>query len=129
MALTQEDFVGAVAKLNDLTRRQVIKWSPCDPPRRAVTGAIGLALSGLSDEVAQAFEAFHEGRIVRVSRYAGQGGGILGLKPDRYILDVRDEDGNAMFEFPGVAGISDLFQSVRTQRLDIEGFIKKLVAG
>jgi hypothetical protein len=38
MALTKEDFVGAVARLNDLTRLQVIKWTPCNTPQKPATG-------------------------------------------------------------------------------------------
>ena len=44
-------------------------------------------------------------------------------------MDVRSQDGEVIFEFPDVAGIADLFRSVQTQRVDIEGFIRKLVTG
>ncbi len=75
-----------------------------------------------------AFEAVYDNRILRITKYEST---MMPLAPDRYtyILDMRDELGNVSFEFPGVEGISDLFRSVQTQGLDIEGFIKKLAAG
>jgi hypothetical protein len=131
MALTQDDFVGAVARLNDLTRRQVIKWRACGTPQRNqdpnLSTAIAAAFGGQFIP-RLSFEATYEGRILRITEYENEMI-VLSRRPYKYILDVRDEDGNVTFEFPDVEGISDLFRSVQTQKLDIEGFIKKLVAG
>ncbi len=60
MALTQDDFVGAVARLNDLTRRQVIRWSPCAPttaPHAGLSTAVKMFTPRLS------FEATYDDRI------------------------------------------------------------------
>ncbi len=129
MALTKEDFVGAVARLNDLTRLQVIKWTPCNAPQKPPTGlAAGELLMRGEFEPTYSFEATHDQRILRITQYkalaALLSGGVY-----KYSLDVRDQDGNVVFEFPDVEGIGDLFRSVQTQKLDIEGFIKKLVSG
>jgi len=134
MALTQDDFVGAVAKINDLTRRQMIKWKPCTPPNRTSAGQGLFAFSAVSTaaslDATASFEALHDGRVLRITEYEGAGGLLsLGDRVHKYALDVRDQHGNAVFEFPDVAGISDLFKSIQTQELDIEGFIKKLVSG
>jgi hypothetical protein len=129
MALTQDDFVGAIARLNDLTRRQVIKWSPSSPPAREPdAGPFASAVEMLRGSRPKiAYEALYDERILRSTQYEST---INPLGPGyAYTLDVRDEHGNVTFEFPNVEGIGDLFRSVQTQKLDIEGFIKKLVAG
>jgi hypothetical protein len=129
MTLTQDDFVGAVARLNDLTRRQVIKWSLSSPPAREPdAGPLASAAEMLrASRPKIAYEARYDERILRVTQYEST---INPLGPGyTYTLDVRDELGNVTFEFPNVEGIRDLFRSVQTQKLDIEGFIKKLVAG
>jgi hypothetical protein len=133
MALTQEDFVSAVTRLNDLTRRQVINWSPTSPPvQRSDAGPLAAAAEMLrgAKKPKIAYEAVYDKRILRITQYESTTNFLNSLihGPYTYILDVRDEHGNVTFEFPNVEGISDLFGSVQTQRLDIEGFIKKLVA-
>jgi hypothetical protein len=127
MALTQNDFVEAVTKLNDLTRQQIIRWHPCNPPYTARDqGLLGMISS--QNEKISSFEAIHDGRIIRITEYANPGTLLTGLTR-RYLLDIRTENGGMGFEFPNVEGLSDLFQSVQAQRLDIEGFIRNLVAG
>jgi hypothetical protein len=134
MTLTQDDFVGAVARLNDLTRRREIKWSPCSAPmprsQAGPSGAIPTEMlsSFLQSKPKFSFEATYDERILRITQYESMLNALM-APTYKYILDVRDEDGNVTFVFPDVEGISDLFRSVQTQKLDIEGFIKKLVAG
>jgi hypothetical protein len=125
MALTQEDFVGAVARLNDLTRRQVIKWTPCSPPQRNTTSLGELIMR---EEAEYSFETTYDQRILRITQHKLLGMALSTGRIYKYSLDVRDHDGNVVFEFPDVEGIADLFRSVQTQKLDIEGFIKRLVS-
>jgi hypothetical protein len=122
MALTQDDFVSAVTKLNELTRLQLIKWQPCTPIPNDDKLGINVARN--------AFEATHEGRKLRITEFEHVVSTILsGRSSKRYVLDVRDQGGMSAFQFPEVAGLADLFRSIETQKLDIEGFIKKLAAG
>jgi hypothetical protein len=123
MALTQGDFVGAVARLNDLTRRHIIKWSPCAPTPKSHAG-LGTTVEMFKPKLS--FEAIYDERSLMITQYES----LLNPIPPasyKYTLDIRDQDGNVTFEFPDVEGISDLFRSVQTQKLDIEAFIKKLV--
>lgn len=123
MALRQNDFVNAVAKLNELTRQQVIKWRQCVPlatPPRRVSGFFQ------SFEPQRSYEAEHDGRRLRITQYHGES--TFGSGTDRYVLEVMDSDGEVTFEFPEVAGIEDLFSSIRMQKIDIEDFIKKLAS-
>jgi hypothetical protein len=124
MALKQDDFVRAVVKLNELTRSHVVKWtrsnSPLGGPQSGVPASLELK-SSIS------FQAVHEGRILRITQYeyvspAWKTGTY------KYILEMMNQEGRTAFEFPDVAGISDLFRSVQTQELDIEEFIKSLTS-
>ena len=126
MALTQDDFVGAVTKLNELTRQQVIKWLPCNFPSKAPVTKN--AFVG-PYEAKYSYETAYEDRILRITEYVAPGVALIGNVSHKYVLDLRDQDGNVVFEFPDVAGIADLFWSVQTGKVDIEGFIRKLVAG
>ena len=128
MALTKEDFVGAVARLNDLTRLQVIKWTPCNTPQKPATGLAFNELLRGQFQAEYSFETTYDQRILRITQYKALAALVSGAVY-KYSLDVRDQDGNVVFEFPEVEGIADLFRSVQTQKLDIEGFIKKLVSG
>ncbi|HVC50824.1 MAG TPA: hypothetical protein VND87_02260 [Stellaceae bacterium] len=122
MAVTQDDLVGAVTKLNELTRTQRLKWEPCNPPIQKKAFGLGR----LDHLGTKSFQAVHEGRVLRITEYVSEFA-AFGGKSFKYTLDIRDQDGSSVFEFPDVAGISDLFRSVQTQKLDIEGFIRKLV--
>jgi hypothetical protein len=129
MALTKEDFVGAVARLNDLTRLQVIKWTPCSTPQKPAAGLTVNELLGGPFQAEYSFETTYDQRILRITQYKSSLATLLSGRVYKYSLDFRDQDGNVVFEFPEVEGIADLFRSVQTQKLDIEGFIKKLVSG
>lgn len=132
MTLTQDDFVSAVVRLNDLTRRQVIKWTPCSPPAQSTSGPgsapdLSKILTASIWRSKVSFETTYDGRVLRITQYESPTSGLSGSY--KYSLDLKDPDGNISFEFPTVAGISDLFRSVQTQLLDIEGFVKRLATG
>jgi hypothetical protein len=125
MALTQDDFVSAVAKLNELTRQQVIKWRPYYPP---IAPSTSMAIILLPGEKQFSYEATHEGRLLRITQHTAPDRLFIRSYTYRYVLDMRDLEGNVLFEFPNVAGISDLFRTIERQALDLEGFIRELVA-
>jgi hypothetical protein len=119
MTVSKDDLVGAIAKLNDLTRRKEIFWTS---PDQATSGRLVDRSSYL---------AIYEGRKLRVSE--------LRRSPEdrrydpevsaRRILEILDDSGNPVYEFPDVQGISDLFASVRAQQadVDVEGLIRSLL--
>src|SRR4051794_490549 len=106
MALTQNDFVNAVTKLNELTRQQVIKWRQCAPPTKLPRRVSNVFQTF---EPQRSYETEHDGRRLRITQYHDEG--MLGSGVDRYVLEVMDLDGDVTFEFPEVAGIEDLFSS------------------
>lgn len=122
MALKQDDLVRAVVKLNERTRSHVIKWTRSNSP---VGGPQSGVPSSLELKSSVSFQTVHEGRILRISRYEFESPAWK-TGTYKYILEVVNQEGNTAFEFPEVAGISDLFRSVQTQELDIEEFIKSL---
>jgi hypothetical protein len=116
MALTQHDLVSAITKLNELTRQRVIKW------QQHLPSAINrMSRTGLEPKAS--YETVYDGRVLRLTEYASPGALTL---TNRYVLEVRDHDGNVLFEFPDLLAIPDLFRSIVTQEADLEEFIKKL---
>jgi hypothetical protein len=129
MALKQDDFVRAVAKLNELTRARVIKWTRSDSLPKPRGGGLGLGIpNSINPKIS--FQTAHEGRVLRITQYEPPNlQNLLGLGGAyTYVLDVSDQGSDTAFEFPDVEGISDLFRSAQTQELDIEGFIRNLAS-
>jgi hypothetical protein len=124
MALKQDDFVRAVVRLNELTRSGVIKWTRSNSP---LSGPPPAGLGPLKLTSSISYRAVHEGRVLRITQYLFESS-ALGAGAYKYVLEVANEKGNAVFEFPEVQGISDLFNSIQTQELDIESFIKTLAS-
>lgn len=125
MTISDEDFVTAIAKLNDLTRSGQIRWQRVEDIR-------------LANSVGVAYTAKHEGRNIRIVEYSPprargfftdalsreQLAGVVPAK--EIILEITDDQGHTLFEFPKVQGIADLFDTVRFQLTDVEGFIRSL---
>jgi len=44
-----------------------------------------------------------------------------------YTLDIADEKGDVLYQFPIVQGIADLFQTVRIQMADVDEVINSLL--
>jgi hypothetical protein len=127
MTLSKEDFVSAVTKLNDLTRRGLIKWRRAQPVRLA--GSVGTA-----------YETEHNGQRLRLVAYSpprvrgfyqssSSNERLYGAaEPTEFVVEIVDNEGIPIYEFPKVQGIADLFDTVRYQLADIEEFIKSLVS-
>jgi hypothetical protein len=123
MSVSKEDLVDAISKLNDLTRRKAIVW--------ASTGEReGSAPNQLS------YSAPYEGRTLRITECDNRRARILYTHPSSphapalYKLEIVDVEGNSLYEFPNVQGVSELFASVRAQQsdVDVEGLIRSLIA-
>jgi hypothetical protein len=130
MSLGKDDFVAAIGNLNDLTRRRIVLWHPATPVR-------------LGQSLGTGYETDYEGRKLRLVEYnpprvqghyasltvAGAIETKLGLPPQRdRVLEIIDDDGIPLFEFPKVQGVSDLLDTVRAQSADVEGLVKSLMA-
>jgi hypothetical protein len=127
MTLTTEDFVNAVAKLNDLTRHGLIKWHRIPPV-------------GLAGSIGTAYETKQNGQKLRLVEYSpprvrGSFQSPLSnervrgaLEPREVVVEIVDDQGIPIYEFPKVQGITDLFDTVRYQIAGIEEFIKSLAS-
>lgn len=90
MALTRDDLVGAIAKLNELTRQKAIEWQQCPPPSKPPISANAL-IGNL--EARSSFEATHEDRLLRITEYTVTPTILsTGRSAYRYVLEVMDED-------------------------------------
>jgi hypothetical protein len=131
MSVGKDDFVSAIANLNDLTRRRIVLWHPTDPVR-------------LAQSLGTGYETEYEGRKLRLVEYnpprvqghfLGQIAATaaiaskLGAPPqaDR-VLEIIEDGGMPLFEFPKIQGITDLMDTVRAQQVDVEGLVRSLMA-
>lgn len=118
MTVSSAELVAAVAKLNDLTRRKSITWSPADT-------AEGLATAS--------YCAPYENSTIRITEYDDQRRRAFydhprsAHKAPLYRLEILDDRGNAIFVFPDIQGISDLFASVRARAGNAEEVIRALL--
>jgi hypothetical protein len=122
MTVSNAELVSAVAKLNDLTRRKLITWSPVE------TGGGGDARFAVSSYCAP-----YEGSTLRITEYDNKRARILynhpssPHKPPQYRLEILDDRGNAIFVFPDIQGIGDLFDSIRARTGNVEEIIRSLL--
>ena len=124
MTVTQNDFVDAIAKLNDMTRRKILVWKTIDRPG--------------DGQITASYSCVFEGRTLRITEYQRSDTRSewarkmydppSGQPKPRYVLEIVDDMGNSIYEFPNVQGISDLFSSVRAQSTDVEGLIRSLLS-
>jgi hypothetical protein len=127
MTVSSDEFVSAIAKLNDLTRRRLIKWERLQPIK-------------LADSIGLAYDAVYDGRRLRIVEYtpprvrgffqsAFSADRAYGATPSRDVaLEIIDDQGQLVFEFPKVQGTVDLFETVTLQNADIESFIRSLIS-
>jgi hypothetical protein len=115
MTVSSADLVAAVAKLNDLTRRRSITWSPVDnSAERSVTGSYCAPYEGRTFRITELEPAAAERRYDRNPR-------------SRYKLEILDDRNNVIFVFPDISGISDLFATVLARTGNPEEIIRSLL--
>lgn len=126
MTVSNADFVTAIAKLNELTRQRLMKWQSTQPIR-------------LADSVGSAYETAYQGRRLRIVEYTPprvrgffqsphSQERVYGAAPPKdVVLEIVDDQGQIIFEFPKVQGITDLFDTIKLQLSDVEDFIKSLI--
>lgn len=122
MTVSSTDLVSAVAKLNDLTRRKLIAWSPT---RSSVGDLV----------VADSYCAPYEGSTIKIAALGNTRAQIRYNHPrsqqqresPQYRLEILDDQDNSIFVFPAVQGIGDLFSSVRARTSNAEEIIRSLL--
>ncbi len=111
----------ALAKLNELTQRGLLKWEIVTPPDTR----------GSSDVVEIAYGTEFEGQRLRIFSRRSK----IALDEDRFdwserpVLQIVDGGGRPLYEFPTVAGVSDLLESVQYQVSGVGQLIEKLASG
>ena len=114
MTVSSAELVAAVAKMNDLTRRKLIIWSPVE-----ISGGL----------VTASYCAPYENSTIRITelRLSPADRRYDRNKKNSYKLEILDDRGNAIFLFPDIQGISDLFASVRARTGNAEEIIRSLL--
>jgi hypothetical protein len=123
MTVSSAELVSAVAKLNDLTRRKLITWSPVE--------------TGGGEDVRFSVSSYcapYEGSTIRIIEYENRYSRLMHdhpsspHKPPQYRLEILNDRGIAIFVFPDVQGVSDLFSSIRARTGDAEQIIRSLLS-
>jgi hypothetical protein len=120
MTVGKDEIVEAVAKLNDLTRRKELTWFAVDPDtKRQIKGHGTIKSSYMSQ---------YDDRRLRLSEFSGgRPRWSDEADQDSYVLEILDDYGEPIYEFPEVQGISDLLASVKAQLANVEGLIRSLL--
>ncbi len=112
-------WANAVAKLNLMTINKELEWSP-QPPSEALRNESVY-------EIDLVFTTKYKGRSIRLYSRLNKYSQISD-KPE-LILEFYDEETlGALFRFPKIEGIVDLYHSVKSQVSDIEKILEELLA-
>ena len=119
---TEQRWVTFVAKLNRMTQEGSLKWEMLYPPKDC---------TGTDDKIPMFFGAELKDRKIAIytQRYRS-------YDPDRdqfywsekVVLAFCDTDWMPVWEFPAIAGMSDLFDSVQRHVADVDSFIDDVLA-
>jgi hypothetical protein len=119
----QDKFVSVIAKLNELTQEGKLTWSKEHFPENLNLGK--------DRPVKLVFSAFFRNKTLRI--YAEEY--KYWYEEDRYEWDSRivlafvdDITSQNIWEFPQVAGLADLYESVRYQEADVDQFIDEILS-
>lgn len=116
------EWVDVVSKLNQLTLEGRLEWERMDPP-----AAIS---SGVNDRVFNFFGTTYRGRRLGIheerhqtyhddlDRYIWQRRVVLGFYTDDWELQV---------EAPEVSGLQELYETVKHQEAELDGFVESLL--
>ena len=117
MTVSTTDLVAAVTKLNDLTRRKLVTWTP------------ETKNSSRNNDVISAYTAPFEGRTFRITEFRSppQERRYDKSSKERCKLEILDDQDGIIFEFPDVQGIADLCRSVQLRHTDVEDLIRSLI--
>lgn len=116
-----DKFTKAVARLIELTQKGDIRWERGDPPDFTASG----------DYAEVVFRAEYDGERLRVFRRRSK----VALDEERFdwvetpVLQVLDEDGKSLYQFPHMPALYDLIESVEYQVAGVGPLIEKLASG
>lgn len=117
MMSEKDKFVRLVTYLNQLTQENALKWQSVYNPERLNLGR--------DKNVGSVFSASYKGKHLRIyeEQYKYWTDEDTFVWSSRVVLAFVDASGNNEWEFPSVAGLYDLLESVRYQSADVDKFI------
>lgn len=123
MMSEKDKFVRIVAHLNQLTQENTLKWS-------SVSNPDDLDL-GRDKSVGAVFETTYKNKKLRVyeEQYKYWTDEDSFSWSTRIVLAFVGSSDNNSWEFPNIAGLYDLLESVRYQSADVDNFINDIFSG
>jgi hypothetical protein len=118
MTVNRDDIVAAISKLNDLTRRKELTWYSVDPETRGQMQGRGILKASYATQYDDRRLRLNEFSVTR-PRWSNDDS----PQDTSCALEILDDYGDPIYEFPEVQGISDLLASVKGQLANVEGLI------
>lgn len=113
-----EKLVRFIAKLNQLTQEDRLKWARVDPPKKLAKGINGPIMnfyySKYEDKIIGVYEREYQ------TTYEERNLGV-----DILIIGFLDLEWNLEMEFADVTGLRDLYDSIRLIVSDLDKFFNK----
>jgi hypothetical protein len=119
---TTHKWVAVISKLNELTHEKRLDWERMDPPNALV--------SGVNDRIFNFFGASYEGRKIGIWEERFQ---MYNSDLDNYywqqreMLAVFSDAWDLQVHAPIVAGISQLFETVRNSEANLDEFFDDIL--
>ncbi len=119
----KDNFVRIVAHLNQLTQENTLKWSSVFNPDNLDLGR--------DKSVGAVFETTYKNKKLRIyeEQYKYWTDEDSFSWSTRIVLAFVDSSDNNAWEFPNIAGLYDLLESVRYQSADVDKFINDIFSG
>jgi hypothetical protein len=119
----QDKLLSVIAKLNELTQEGDLKWYAVPNPESLDVGT--------DKKPTAVYETKYKDKRLRIYREEYK----YWYDEDRWewsskiILAFVDKNNQNAWEFPDVAGLADLYDSVRYQGAGVDQFIKDMLSG
>lgn len=120
---TENRWVTFVAKLNRMTQEGSLNWEMMNPPKDLI--------SGTDDKIPMFFGAVLKDRniAIYVQRYRSYDPDRDQLYwTERIVLAFCGSDWMPIWEFPAIAGIQELYDSVQRHVANIDSFIDEVLS-
>lgn len=122
--IPNDQWVQVVAKLIEMTQKAELKWK-AEPSIKASDAPIGLLMS---NSTAPGFTSGYKDKRLRIRPYQLTPYSITLRKPSAtHLLEIMDDAGQSVWQFPDVPGIRDLFETIRFQQAGVKEFLDDIL--
>ena len=132
--LEENKWVEAVSKLIQLTQQGQLDWNVVRSGESMIPNEEGVRL---------AFVTVYQERLLRIYSKTVEGSSLpvqmlsvsstgVDVRPqeiDRVVLEIIDDEGNSLWQFPYTDALDDLYKAVRYQAAEVDELLDDLLEG